>query len=335
MVEVSEKTIDAIEEISEKNDIETDRVQKAFKERYNELEERSEGVSDEVVENMALRQTRNWAARISRVPSDEVELLTIGGSIRNTKNGDMFFGTAVVDENPEESPSKTKLASVRIFDEETASEVYNAFDEVGNVVSGTFNVSSAGLTGQAEVSDIDETTFDVVRPDDREPLIQEIRDHVPEVSIENIAENLTETTRGDDGNLYNVSSDIRRIEADIFDGYKDNEGGFGIYTVRDETVFDEEDIVESDVFNAEEANENAVPGLTVWVDPAKMEYGSESVVEFFGTVTTNEDGEISMNADGMVANPLMVTEFDGYVADEEQEQPHNDAETENVDRMKI
>lgn len=335
MVEVSESTVESLEKVSQENEIELERVREEFKERYEELESRSEGVSSDDIEKFALRQVRTWATKFSRTPSEEIQMLTIGGSVRETSNGDMFFGTALVDEAPGQDGSMTKLGAVRIFDEELASEIYSAFSEVGNVVTGEFTVSEGDLTNHVQVSDTDDTTFEVTQPDDRSALIDEIREHVPEVSIDSIADNLTATTRSDDGNRYTVSSDIRRIEADVVDGYKNPGRGFGIYTVRDETVFDEQDVVESDVFNQDEADENAIPGMTIWTDPHDMEYGSESVVEFFGTLTKNDDGEVTMNADGMVANELMATDFDGYEAEEDSASPEQEVGTSNVDRQKI
>jgi hypothetical protein len=89
------------------------------------------------------------------------------------------------------------------------------------------------------------------------------------------------------------------------------------------------------VFNAEEANENATPGLTCFFDPNKMEWGSEAIVEFFGTVQKNdEDGTIQFSADGAV--PVMPNEdgFDGY-EDSEDESPERENIGGNVDRTTI
>jgi len=252
----------------------------------------------------------------------------------------MFFGTGVVDREPNEESSRQELASIRIFDGELASEIYNAFDEVGNVVSGNFSVEDGDIDFHAEVSDADDTEFEVTRPEDRVGVVNDIRNKVDEISIANIADNMTGTTRNDDGDVYPISSDIRRMVVDIFDGYKNAEEGFGIYTVRDDTVFDEEDIKESVVYNAEEADDNATPGLSCWIDPNDMEYGSGSTVEVFGTITKNNDGEIVMNVDGVIPVPVgmddLVTDFDGYEVTEDSDAPsRDDIETENVDRTTI
>jgi len=333
---VTEDTVEQLQNIAEDKELPFDEVKESFKEKFEEVNERSSGVDDEMVEKLALRQFRTESLADNRVPTDQVEMLTIGGDVRETSNGDMFFGSAIVDENPEDDSSPASLGSVRVFDEELAHKIYEAFDHVGNVVSGDFAISDGELRGHVEVSDGDDTEFEVHRPDDRTELINEIRDLVPEVTIENIADNITSQTRGDDGNMYQVSSDIYRIQADIFDGYKNPDTGTGIYTLRDDSVFDEEDVVESPVFDEENANENATPGLTCFFDPEKMEWGSGSVVEFFGTVQKNDDGIINFSADGAV--PILPNEdgFDGYTDSEEEEGPdRTQSSSSNVDRTQI
>lgn len=333
---MTEDTVEQLQSIAEDKEVPFDEVKESFKEKFEEVNERSSGVDDEMVEKLALRQFRTESLANNRVPTDKVEMLTIGGDVRETSNGDMFFGSAIVDENPEDDSSPASLGSVRVFDEELAHQIYEAFDHVGNVVSGDFAVSDGELRGHVEVSDGDDTEFEVHRPDDRTQLINEIRDLVSEVSIENIADNITSQTRGDDGNMYQVSSDIYRIQADVFDGYKNPDAGTGIYTLRDDSVFDEEDVVESPVFDEENANENATPGLTCFFDPEKMEWGSGSVVEFFGTVQKNDDGIINFSADGAV--PILPNEdgFDGYTDSEEEEAPdRKQSSSSNADRTQI
>jgi hypothetical protein len=269
------------------------------------------------------------------VSSEEVELLTVGGEIRNSDNGDWFSGTAILDDEQSEDGGMTRLSEVVVYDEDLIDDVYNAFDQVGNVVRGDFSVSDADLGNQARVFSVDTTELDVTRPDNRDDMVEEVKKHVDEVTIENIADNLTGQTRNDDGNLYTVNSDIRRIEGDIYDGYKNPDTGVGTYTIRDDTVFDEEDIVDSVVYDEEAANENATPGLTCWCDPNKMEFGSESVCEFFGTVTQNDDGEVTMNVHGIV--PVYAEEYDGYTdqSDETPAPAQEQVDTSNVDRTEI
>lgn len=340
MVEVTESTVSELKRIAQKKDKDEEAVNEKFKEKYKEVKERTTGLPEEKVESLALRQFRTETMATNRVPTTEVTMATIGGDVRNTSNGDMFFGTALVDEKPEEDNGSYSLGSVRIFDSDFANRVYEAFDQVGNIVSGNFSVSEGDIGGHVEVSDSDNTDFDVVRPDDRSGVLQDIRDMVPETSIAEISDTLSAKTRNDDGDMFTVSSDLYRIEADIIDGYKNPDTGVGIYTLRDDTVFDEEDVVESPVVDEEalQENENITPGLTCFFDVNKMEWGTSSIVEFFGTINKDEDGIIQMSADGAV--PIMPNEdgFDGYT-DSEEEQSDDPSqgvvEPSNVDRQTI
>lgn len=337
MVDVTESTADELQSLADNNgDLTLEDVQETFKEKYEEIDSKSDWDSERV-EKFALRRTRTNVLKSNRVPADEVELLTIGGDVRNWSNGDTFVGKALVDENPEEDGGKNRLATIIIDGGDVEPpEAYSAFDEVGNIVRGQFSVSEADIKGFRVLNSTEDTSLDVTRPDNRQPLYDEIRNSVPEVSIDNIAENLSATSRNDDGNVYPASFgvDIRRIEGDIYDGYKNPEAGNGTYTIRDDTVFDEQDIVESPVHNPDNANENATPGLTCWTDPGKMDYGSESVCEFFGTISQNEDGEVVMNVDGII--PILTEEWDGYT-DNSSGEATSDAEvdTSNVDRTQI
>lgn len=333
MVSISESTAEELENIAVNNDIELDKVREKFKDRYENLQERSDW-SDEKVEQFALRTTRTYALKNSRVSSDDVELLVVGGNVRNGRNGDYFNGTALVDDDPESDGGRPKLGEVIVNDDALLPDIYDGFQEVGNVVKGEFSVAEGDLDGHVRLFGVDETELEVVEPDDgtRQELIGEIRNYVPQATIADIADNLSGQTRNEDGDVYTVTSDIRRIEGDIYDGYKNPDKGNGAYTIRDETVFDEEDIVQSPVHDEENASENATPGLTCWTDPNLMDYGTESICEFFGTLSQNDDGEIQMNVHGIV--PVLEEEYDGYTdnsSNEEQEQ----VETSNVDRTEI
>lgn len=337
MVEVTENTLEQLETIAEKTDTDFDEVREIFKGKYESTEERSQEVDEETIERLAVRQTKAKILGGNRVPTDDIEMLTIGGDLVNGNDGDMFFGSAVVDENPDEEAGQAKLAAVRIFDEELASEVYNAFSEVGNIVTGNFAVSEGEVhRNRLQVSNSDDTEFEVHEPDNRMELVQEIRNTVPETSIATIADDLSATYRDDDGEQRVDSSDIYRIEADVYDGYKNPDTGVGIYTLRDESVFDDEDVAQSPVHNEEEANENATPGLTCFFDANQMEWGTSAVVEFYGTIEKNdEDGTVQMSADGAV--PIMPNEdgFDGYTDSSDEEKPREKRSSSNVDRQKI
>lgn len=344
MVDVTTETAEELERIAEDNEVEFDTVRSTFKEKFEELDERSSGLPQEKKEALALRSVRTNLLKEDRTPTTDVEMVTIGGEVRNWSKYDdngnevgdkeVFVGNAYVDQNPDEEQGKEMLATVIIDEEDDMEipEVYDAFDQIGNIVRGEFSVSEGSLDGFLVLNSDEDTELDVTVPDDRGEIVEEIRDAVPEFTIENIADNLSAVERADDGNTYatDFGVDIRRIEGDIYDSFKNPEKGTGIYTIRDETVFDTEDVMESDVYDP--SDDQGTPGLTIFVDPNKMEYGSESVCEFYGTVTKNDDGIPTMNA--VAIEPLLETDFDGYVKRDDDSSPEEEVES-NVDRTQI
>jgi len=337
MVEVSSTTADALEQIAEDNDVEIDVVREAFKEIYETVGEKAVGnISDEKKEKLALRRTRSEQL-ISRVPTEGVELLTIGGSIRNWNNGDTFVGKALVDVNPNEDAGRDYLSTVIIDGEDlNLGDVQDAFSEVGNVVTGDFSVSEAHTDEFRVLNSSSDTEMNVTRPDDRSPMIDAIRNAVPKATIEDITDHLAQTERTESGDMFPASFgvDIRRMEVDLYDGYKNPSRGSGAYTVRDDTVFDEADVEASEVFDASSASEQATPGLTCWTDPSLMEYGSGSIVELYGVLRKGDDGTVSMAVDGII--PIMVEgEFDGYTDNSTDESPEREQTSSNVDRTSI
>jgi len=336
-MEITEDTANELESLAESNDVEYEDVVDKFKEKYEDVQERANNVDEDYLESLALRAVRTAELSGNRIPTEAVEMLTIGGSIRNWNNGDTFVGKALVDPNPNEG-GRAFLSTIIIDSGDVnLGKVQDAFDEVGNIVVGEFSVSE-GHTDKFRVLNSDEDTdLEVTKPDNRDDIIQEIRDAVPETDIASIAENMSSTERTDDGDVYpaDFGVDVRRMTVDIYDGYKNPAEGNGTYTVRDDTVFDEDDVVQSDVYDADEASENATPGLTAWCEPSAMEYASKSIVEMFGTVSKNENGIVSMNVDGII--PILDEgDYDGYTDESSEETaPQRESTSSNVDRTQI
>lgn len=337
MVEVSETTADALEALAEDNDVEFETVRDTFKEKYDNVQEKAgDNVGDEQLERLALRSTRT-AQLASSVSTEGVEMLTVGGSIREWDSGDTFVGKALVDLEPNEDTGRNFLSSVIIDgDDVSLGTVQDAFSSVGNIVSGEFSVAEAHTDKFRILNSSEETELNVNKPEDRSQMVEEIRNVVPETTIDSITDNMSQTERNDDGNVYPASFgvDIRRMTVDIYDGYKKPADGLGIYTVRDDTVFDEADVVESVVFDEENANENATPGLTCFTDPNIMDYGTGAIVEMFGTISKNQDGVPTMNVDGIV--PIVEEDgFDGYEDNSSDDTPEREQSSSNVDRTAI
>lgn len=334
MVSITDDTADELEEIALEQEVELQEVRDVFKEKYEKIGDKSP-IPESKVESYALSSTRSKFMAQNRVPTQEVEMLTIGGEVREWQNGDTFVGKALVDVEPEDGGRNFLSTVIAREDHLNLAEVYDAFSEVGNVVRGQFGVSDADIEGFRVLNSGEDSEIEVSEPTDKSQLFEEIRDEVPEFTISTVADNLSATVKNDDGEVWPASFgvDIRRITGTIYDGYKNPEEGNGTYTIRDETVFDEQDLVESPVYDSEEAGENATPGMTCWTNPDKMEYGTESICEFYGTVTQGDDGNITMNVDAIL--PIHVEqEFDGYT--DESTDGRNEGQVEsNVERTQI
>lgn len=333
---MNDNITEQLESIAEDLDVSLAAVKDAYQDNLNEVKNNSSGLSDEKIESIALRTTRAEQIKDNRMPTQEKEILVIGhGGIREWSNYDdngnqvgtreVLIAYGLVEHNDRDH------VSVIIIDEEDGIEIplaFDAFKGMGNIVTGEFSVSESDLEGKLVLNSSGSTEISVQEPPNREAMVSEIREHIPEFTIENIADNLSATERSDNGDEYPVDFgvDLKMIEADVYDSYKRN-GEFGIYTLRDETVFDDEDVANSPVYD----EDSRTPGLTCWIDPDMMEFGTGSVGEFIGTVTQNDEGQIQMNA--VNVNTLFETDFDGTVDSGTPDQDE-DVETES-DRMEI
>lgn len=340
-MEVSTETAEKLEEFAEDNELEYESVVEAYKEKYEDVKQKASNVDEDYLETLAFRAIRTEELAQFQQPVEGVEMVTIGGSIREWGNGgnarDVFVGKALVDTDPGEN-GRDYLSTI-IADSDDGVDMglfQDAFSEVGNVVTGEFSISD-GFTDEFKVLNSGpDTEITVTSPDDKSGIISDIRDAVPEVNIANISDNLSAEERNDDGDMFpaNFGVDIRRMTVDIYDGYKNPSGGFGMYTVRDDTVFDDDDIVESPVFDETNSNENATPGMTCFMNVSDMKYKTNSVLEFFGTLRKNDDGIVVMNVDGVI--PILNEgEFDGYVDEREEASPERESTSSNVSRQSI
>ncbi len=349
MVEVTESTLEELNGIAESKGKDEEYVIEKFKENYEEAEEQT-NYSGERLESFAVRITRSDITSEARIPANEVLIKTIGmsrifnwdqrdenGNVKRDGSGepltkDVLVAFGLVDQNPNEDKGREQVATV-FFDETddvSLTEAQEAFSEMGNLVTGEFSVSDGDLEKYLNVNTVESTDFDVEEPDDREEVLSDIRGAIQETTIEDIADNLSATERNSQtGEEFAVGFgvDMRVLEGDIVDAFARDNGDsrFGIYTVRDETMFDDEDIIGSDVQPTLD-DENQTPGLTCWVDPDQMEYGSGSVCEFYGSVTQGDDGQVTMNIFGI--NPIFEREFDGYVDDGSEEDGYDNDDEE-------
>lgn len=346
--------LDDLERLAEENDSDFEEAKESFEEKLEEIRSNSQGLSEEKMQNLAFRSVRTDILKNDRVPTTLVEIATVGGSVRSWNEydddgnvvgeRDVFVGKGLVDTDPDdEEEGRSEFLATIIAGEEDVepTEFYNGFSEVGNVVRGRFSVSESDVGNFRVLNARDETEIEVIEPPERQDVIDKINEYVDEVSIDELGDkqNLSATERNDNGDLFpaDFGVDIRRMEADVFDGYKNPSEGNGAYTVRDDTVFDEEDVKDSAVFNPDEANENQTPGMTVYADPSDMEYGTGTTCVFYGVLRQREDtGEVLMEADALYpVAEFMAEDFDGYVDNSGSSSSGGEKKESEADRMEI
>jgi hypothetical protein len=114
----------------------------------------------------------------------------------------------------------------------------------------------------------------------------------------------------EDGNRYTLDwgADVKRFTGTVQDLYIADDNTFGLFTMIDDSVT--ADDIEDTALVGDDQN---IPGLTVYAQPDyHMNYGRNSVLDIYGVVETNNDGQIIMRAAGVV--PIIPMDMD----DEEQ-----------------
>lgn len=301
-----------------------------YEEAIEQVEERAmEDLDEEQKQDFALGMVESEAIyqdRLSRQGGEkmELEILAIGqaGIIENwgQENETVVYSYGFV-YGPLGDDGKEKAASAVFINKEEVGqdlhEVKSKFHTL-NTMKATYSVSeSDDLSGVYECWPVPETELQEQEldslPADRDEKNEILRQAITEATLATLHEDLT-ARDPESGFTHSYGADLRRIEGKIVDWYIDEEGGWGRYTIMDDSVT-EDDIVGTDIVS-DDAN---IPGLTVWADPDfHMEYGRKSRCDFYGTLEEGDDGNFQMNLVGIV--PIMPMPM------EEQEQADEDVE---------
>jgi hypothetical protein len=297
-----------------------------YHEKMESAKERANGgVSEENLASAALQSVRGELVQGSRSggPVEEVDILSIGHSgIQAWNDGDggekdVLVAYGVV--NPDDDPAGI---GVMICDSSDGVDVHNLAGMFGTLDSlkGWFQIEESDeLTGvytlrSSEDTRVEEDTSDMSAEDKRAFLHNFIED---DVKISNIAEYLSVTNS--DGYAAEFGADLKRMTCTVVDWYKGDD--FNTYTVLDESVVDHSELGDDVV-----SEQGRTPGLTVWCPDEFFEYGNDSQLEIYGTITRSDDGQIAMNAKGIF--PLIPFE-------QEEQQSGDTTDEENVSEETI
>lgn len=103
--------------------------------------------------------------------------------------------------------------------------------------------------------------------------------------------------------------DLKRIEGTVVDVVKDVENDWAQYTIADDSVIDIKDLESTDL---ELGQQGSTLGLKVWMPPDLVQYGIDSIVEVYGTLTRNQNGNIEMQGAAVV--PIAAFDIDEEAA---------------------
>lgn len=306
--EIEDRLRSVIEDTSKDIDWATDK----FEENREEVEEIVfEGATEDMVDKEAIKMVRgdvHKTIREERRSPERLQFIVIGHrGIQEWSDGtvgkkDVLVGFGVV--KPEnEAPG----IGVFICDATTGVSVHELqteFSDVCQPKTGTFRLSesdheTANGTPIYVCNTVAGALPEIETQDDfnEEKPVSILREFVPEANIDTIHESLSKTNN--DGYPVAFGGDMRRMECMVVDWYDGD--GFNTYTVLDNTIARPEEL--SDDIVADQAR---TPGLTAWCPDDFFEYGCDSVLELYGTITRSNDGQVTMN----VYSAYPLTEFE-------------------------
>lgn len=290
-----------------------------------------DALGDDAIQQHALRTVKSsiyQGSRTSFGETREVNILTIGhAGVRqwnDRDNGgkkDVLIAFGVIQPGKDEDGNDLPMGvGVFINDETDGVDIGNlrsAFGETLNNLTGYYSVQeSEELTiggdtpvyvcNSTDKTRVEEAETDMDAQEKREFLHSYISE---EANIANIHQHLSATN--EDGYPVEFGADIKRMNVTVIDYHKGD--GFNTYTLLDDSVVDPEELGKDIV--SEQARS---PGLTAWVPDEFHQWGTNSQLEVYGTLSRNEDGQISLNVCGVI--PLIPMEMDDTDDSEEETQ---------------
>jgi hypothetical protein len=115
--------------------------------------------------------------------------------------------------------------------------------------------------------------------DDDNPNLQTVVDHL--------------AATNENGYAVGFGADVKRLRGQVVDVFSNDT--FGVMTISDETVMEEDD-VDPDLVGDRQRS----PGLQVFMEPDLLRYGVNSLVDVYGYIEQQKDGQIVMRGFGIV-----------------------------------
>lgn len=299
-------------------DLDVEDVQPAFEAKLETVREKAmEDLDEQTAIDYAIGMMSAEDLRERRVGSSgdllDLKILSIGhrGVFRDWSppgggdSVDTVMSHAIIHghlNGPNEDPVARKAILFNKADDLNLHTVQDKFSPLAELEA-TYKVEEAwSLDGvyrcySTEATEIEKTEIDEL-PSDRDAKNDLLRQMFPDVELAGLAENHEGLSSYDQDSGYtdDWGADIKRFTGTINDNYIPDDRSWGRYTIIDDSVT-EDDLEGTEVVS----DSQNVPGLTVWCEPDyHMHYGNQSVVDVYGVVETGQDGQIQMNAVGVV-----------------------------------
>jgi hypothetical protein len=311
-------------------DLEVEDVKPAFDEKLDEARDR-------VMESMSEERLVDYV--VGMLEADEVVKERMGGSGEEMELKILSIGHRGVWEDhpqfededvvtahgvihgPIGDDGQEKAAKAILFLKKSNVDLLNvqSLFEALNELKGTFKVEKAWDLGErgfyrcysCDETDIEEADLEDL-PSSRDDKNDLLRRMFEDVKLSELGEDGTGLSafQLEDGNRYTLDwgADVKRFTGTVQDLYIADDNTFGLFTMIDDSVT--ADDIEDTALVGDDQN---IPGLTVYAQPDyHMNYGRNSVLDIYGVVETNNDGQIIMRAAGVV--PIIPMDMD----DEEQ-----------------
>jgi hypothetical protein len=243
---------------------------------------------ERLVKTTVQAEFNSW---INTQADGEVQMITIGGSDDPFNNGEVFVGYALC--IPEDDP--VKLGAV-VFDSKTVDmddSVRDMFYEPYTPGKGEFDIrnAQAPVGDNAYRLDAVETT-EVTRFEPEKDLDERrdmVLDFVDDAKIADIGDHLSLTD--DRGFAATFGVDMRRIpEAYVHEA---RIGKAARLVVQDDSFVDARDLGKDVRGDDEEA------GLVAFADTGLVDFDTGSIVDLYGALTPNQDGQVTMDVIGV------------------------------------
>lgn len=305
MVDIEDK----LEQYAEANGNSLQEIEEVFEDKREEVEDKAGGLPDDKKESMAFSLVRSETIQKNSVPrsSEETQIVAIGdrGIIEDMgdNNDDTLITYGVVDPADDDRPRRPSV----ILNEESSGvdlwDVKEKFQSM-NTLSAEYDVQdSTKVDGVYVLHATEETDPEVLDTDmTQEETRQWVNDNFFDepAKLAEIGSHVSQGARDGFPDLF--GADLKRIEGTVVDWFISQDGETGGYILQDDSVIDPSDYPE------EVVGDERVPGLTCWTDPGLMEYGENSICDFYGSISVMDDGQVTMNVVGIA--PIMANEIE-------------------------